>query len=35
MSTLIRKEVDLARTETMGSKPDPEFVAAVRKAVGN
>ena len=23
----------LARTETMGSKPDPEFMAAVRKAV--
>ena len=25
----------LARTEKIGSKPDPEFVAAVRKAVGN
>ena len=24
----------LARTETLGSKPDPAFVAAVRKAVG-
>ena len=24
----------LARTEQMGSKPDPEFIAAVRKAVG-
>lgn len=25
----------LARTETVGSKPDPDFVAAVRKAVGS
>ena len=25
----------LARTEKIGSKPDPEFVASVRKAVGN
>lgn len=25
----------LARTEQMGTKPDPEFVAAVRKAVAN
>ena len=25
----------LARTEKIGSKPDPEFMAAVRKAVGN
>ena len=25
----------LARTEQIGSKPDPAFVAAVRKAVGN
>ena len=25
----------LARTEKIGSQPDPEFVAAVRKAVGN
>ena len=24
----------LARTETLGSKPDPAFVAAVRKALG-
>ena len=37
-STLILVDANgriLARTEKIGSKPDPEFVAAVRKAVGN
>ena len=36
-SALILLDADgriLARTEKIGSKPDPEFVAAVRKAVG-
>ena len=36
-SALILLDADgriLARTEKIGSQPDPDFVAAVRKAVG-